>query len=50
MPTAVVVFGATGDLAKRRLMPALAKLQRKVILVGAGRREKSTEGFREGKL
>lgn len=38
---ALVIFGATGDLTKRKLLPALYKLQRKVLVIGVGRREKA---------
>jgi glucose-6-phosphate 1-dehydrogenase len=50
-PTAVVVFGATGDLARRKLLPALynlahdGALPERFELVGAARAELSDEGF-----
>lgn len=52
-PFTLVIFGATGDLASRKLFPALYGLERKCFLpqgflvVGVGRRPKDTEGFRE---
>ncbi|MDR7574173.1 MAG: glucose-6-phosphate dehydrogenase, partial [Armatimonadota bacterium] len=52
-PCAVVIFGATGDLARRRLIPALYNLARKgqlpagYAVVGVGRRPVGTEPFRE---
>jgi len=48
-----VLFGATGDLAGRKLMPALANLWRNELLpkqsafVGVGRRETSDDSFRD---
>ncbi|MBE3582771.1 MAG: glucose-6-phosphate dehydrogenase [Limnochordaceae bacterium] len=48
----VVIFGATGDLARRKLFPALYGLYRDHLLpaqlavVGIGRREKDDEVFR----
>ncbi len=50
------IFGATGDLAKRKLLPALYKLHIKNSLpknfavVGISRREKSHHSFREDSL
>src|SRR5260370_7886779 len=52
-PCAVVIFGASGDLTKRLLMPALYNLARagrlsnKFALIGIDRSEKSHEDFRE---
>ena len=52
-PCVVVIFGATGDLTARRLLPALYNLAREGLLpphfacVGFARREKSDEQFRE---
>ena len=49
---ALVVFGATGDLMKRKLMPAIYNLAhdgllpRGVQVVGVGRREKTAQEFR----
>ncbi len=49
---AVVIFGASGDLTRRKLMPALYNLALGRLLpggfavVGVARREKSHEGFR----
>lgn len=50
-PTTFVLFGATGDLAKRKIYPALynlfldQKLPHPFSLVGLGRRELSDESF-----
>ncbi len=52
-PTALVIFGATGDLAHRKLLPALynlaheGALPERLSLVGVGRRERSDHEFRE---
>ncbi|HWF58381.1 MAG TPA: glucose-6-phosphate dehydrogenase [Candidatus Dormibacteraeota bacterium] len=52
LPCVVVIFGATGDLTKRKLVPALYALAADGLLppgfsiVGAGRTEQSTEEFR----
>ncbi|HTR72963.1 MAG TPA: glucose-6-phosphate dehydrogenase [Solirubrobacteraceae bacterium] len=51
-PTALVIFGATGDLARRKLLPALynlaheGALPERFHLVGVSRREKAHEDFR----
>ena len=51
-PCTVVIFGATGDLAKRKLLPALYNLASRRLLpdqfkvVGIGRRPMSTEAYR----
>lgn len=51
-PCTVVVFGATGDLNARKLMPALFNLGRegylpqRFAIVGVGRRDKTDEEFR----
>ena len=48
----IVIFGASGDLAKRKLMPALLQLMqdsllpRQTRIVGFARRAKSHEEFR----
>ena len=50
-PTTIVLFGATGDLAKRKIYPALynlyleQKLPQTFSLIGMGRREWSDEFF-----
>lgn len=50
-PTTFVLFGATGDLAKRKIYPALyhlfvdQKLPKSFSLIGLGRRELSDETF-----
>ncbi len=52
-PCTVVIFGATGDLAKRKLLPALFNLAGRGALpetftvVGVGRRPMSDEAYRE---
>jgi glucose-6-phosphate 1-dehydrogenase len=51
-PTVLVIFGATGDLTRRKLLPALYNLAHDGALpghfhlVGVARREKSHENFR----
>ncbi|MGH7721326.1 MAG: glucose-6-phosphate dehydrogenase [Candidatus Dormibacteria bacterium] len=53
LPCVAVIFGATGDLTKRRLVPALYALAADGLLppgfsiVGAGRTEHSTAEFRD---
>jgi glucose-6-phosphate 1-dehydrogenase len=55
-PCAVVIFGATGDLTHRKLVPALYNLQRERLLppgfsvLGFARRDWSDDFFREGLL
>lgn len=52
-PCAFVIFGATGDLTSRKLLPALYNLAREgqlppnFVCVGFARRDKSNEAFRE---
>ncbi|HEX5708221.1 MAG TPA: glucose-6-phosphate dehydrogenase, partial [Pyrinomonadaceae bacterium] len=52
-PVAVVIFGATGDLARRKLIPALYRLVQERLLpaefavVGLARTDMTTEEFRE---
>ena len=52
-PTALVIFGATGDLAKRKLLPALynlaheGALPERFALVGNARSEMDDDEFRE---
>lgn len=52
-PCILVIFGATGDLTARKLMPAVYNLAREALLpanfscVGFARKEKSHEQFRE---
>jgi glucose-6-phosphate 1-dehydrogenase len=50
VPIQVVIFGASGDLTARKLVPALAQLARKGApdfrLVGVARRPLDDEGFR----
>jgi len=51
-PTAMVVFGASGDLAHRKLLPSLAQIQQRGLLsehfclLGCGRTQYSDEQFR----
>jgi glucose-6-phosphate 1-dehydrogenase len=53
LPCVVVIFGATGDLTKRKLVPALyalaadGQLPPGFTIVGAGRSQHSTEEFRD---
>src|ERR1700677_2399804 len=50
-PTTLVIFGATGDLAKRKLLPALynlaheGALPERFHLVGVSRKEKEDEDY-----
>src|SRR5438067_1463542 len=52
-PTTLVIFGATGDLARRKLLPALynlahdGALPRRFHLVGVARRERAHEDYRD---
>src|SRR5437763_182189 len=52
-PCAIVIFGASGDLAKRKLIPALYELARQKMLpeqfalVGYSRSEMSDEQYRQ---
>src|ERR671916_612797 len=52
-PTTLVIFGATGDLAQRKLLPALynlaheGALPERFALVGNARSEMTDEGFGE---
>ncbi|WP_083511561.1 glucose-6-phosphate dehydrogenase [Alicyclobacillus acidiphilus] len=52
-PNVFVLFGATGDLAHRKLFPALYQLEKKnllpdgVSIVGTARRDYTTETFRD---
>jgi glucose-6-phosphate 1-dehydrogenase len=52
-PTALVIFGATGDLAHRKLLPALynlaheGALPERFELIGVSRRDQEHEDFRE---
>src|SRR6516165_4298289 len=51
-PTALVIFGATGDLARRKLLPALynlaheGALPERFHLIGVSRKEKAHEDYR----
>jgi len=50
--TSLVIFGATGDLARRKLLPALynlaheGALPERFNLVGVSRRDQSDDDFR----
>src|SRR5256712_7986393 len=52
-PFTLVLFGATGDLAGRKLLPALAGLltnrylPREFAIIGIGRRAKTDQAFRD---
>jgi glucose-6-phosphate 1-dehydrogenase len=52
-PTTLVIFGATGDLARRKLLPALynlaheGALPERFHLIGVARREKAHEDYKE---
>jgi glucose-6-phosphate 1-dehydrogenase len=51
-PNVVVLFGATGDLSRRKLLPGLLNLSQAGLLpdfrvVGAARREMDDDGFRD---
>src|SRR6476619_3428813 len=52
-PCVMVIFGATGDLTKRKLLPALYNLAKedflphKFAIIGVGRQEMSSEDFRK---
>ncbi len=52
-PCGLVIFGASGDLTKRKILPSLYRLQRnrllpeKFFILGTGRTEMSTDQFRE---
>lgn len=50
-PSVVVIFGATGDLTRRKLMPALCRLRNEgclegIEVIGVGRSEMTDELFR----
>jgi glucose-6-phosphate 1-dehydrogenase len=51
--TTLAIFGATGDLARRKLMPALynlaheGALPERFNLIGISRRDQSDDDFRE---
>jgi hypothetical protein len=55
-PTSLVIFGATGDLAHRKLLPALynlaheGQLPERFELIGVGRRDQEHEDFRDTAL
>src|SRR5712671_5407562 len=52
-PCIMVIFGATGDLTKRKLLPALYNLAKddflphKFAIIGVGRQEMTSEDFRK---
>ena len=51
-PTIIVIFGGTGDLAKRKLFPAFqnlyldGRMSEKFQIIALGRAEKTNEDFR----
>src|SRR5439155_22605457 len=51
-PTTIVIFGASGDLTQRKLMPAIFslfhkhRLPKNFQIVGAARTEQDDDGFR----
>ena len=53
MPLTIVIFGATGDLTARKLIPSLYRLHRKgrlppeLHILGVARSELSDDAFRE---
>jgi len=53
-PLTLIIFGATGDLAHRKLVPALYSLMQskllpqKMAIVGFGRSERTDDEFRDG--
>jgi glucose-6-phosphate 1-dehydrogenase len=55
-PTSLVIFGATGDLAHRKLLPALynlaheGQLPERFEMVGVGRRDQEHEDLRDAAL
>jgi glucose-6-phosphate 1-dehydrogenase len=55
-PTSLVIFGATGDLAHRKLLPALynlaheGQLPERFEMIGVGRRDQVHEEFRDAAL
>ena len=55
-PCGLIIFGASGDLTKRRIIPSLYRLQKNGLLpenffiLGASRTEMSTDRFREKML
>ena len=54
-PCTIVIFGASGDLAKRKLLPALYNLEhaarrrsrRKSAILGFARRDDGDDAFRD---
>ena len=52
-PCALVIFGASGDLTRRKLVPAiwhleeLGRLPEEFVLVGVARTEMEDDGFRQ---
>lgn len=52
-PCAIVIFGASGDLTERKLIPSLFRLfingllPPEFLIIGTGRRDVGDEGFRE---
>lgn len=52
-PTIIVIFGGTGDLAKRKLFPAFqnlyldGRMSEKFQIIALGRAEKTNEDFHD---
>ena len=52
-PFDLVIFGGTGDLARRKILPGLfrrscaGQIQGDVRIIGAARAEMDTEGYRQ---
>ena len=48
-PTDIVIFGASGDLTRRKILPAIGDLSRdgQIRLLGAGRSSMSQEAFKD---
>ena len=55
-PTSLVIFGATGDLAHRKLLPAIynlaheGQLPERFEMIGVGRRDQEHEDFRDAAI
>src|SRR5215471_17992307 len=44
-PTNIVIFGASGDLTRRKILPALRGVGERVRVLGAGRRPMTRDAF-----
>ncbi len=55
-PCAMVIFGASGDLAHRKLIPSIARISQRGLLserfclIGCGRTQMTNEAFRKGAI